>query len=196
MVDSIFKRFPTVGACGLDCGLCPRHFADGHSRCPGCAAETYNGPGCALQRCCVRHHRLECCAECADTEGCRLLERVIKASAEGDSFISYVPVPANLGSIRETGIAEFARRQDARVTFLEGLINAYDDGRSKGFFCLAVQLLPLEELRVAFNGVSAALAGAPDAKVRTAMLRSAIGELASRNGLTLKLRHPKKEAEL
>ena len=44
--------------------------------------------------------------------------------------------------------------------------------------------------------IYAALAGAPDAKVRTAMLRSAIGELASRNGLTLKLRHPKKEAEL
>ncbi len=194
MAESAFKLFPTVGACGLDCGLCPRHYADGPSRCPGCSAETYNGPGCALQRCCVRGHGLECCAECAETKGCRLLGRVMNASAEGDSFISYLPVPENHKLIREIGVAEFGRRQDARATFLEGLINAHDDGRSKGFFCLAVQLLPFDELRATVDRLSDELNRMPEGKNRAALLRLIFNELASDKGLTLKLRRPKKEA--
>ena len=193
MVESRVKQFPTIGACGLDCGLCPRHHADGSSRCPGCAGEGYNASGCGLQKCCIQAHRLECCAECPETEGCLKLERMMKASSGVDSFISYSPVPANHRLIRERGIVEFARRQDARVTFLEGLINAYNDGRTKGFYCLAVQLLPLEELQAAVNSLSAALASAPDMKVQSAMLRESFTELASRKGLTLKLRRPKKE---
>jgi hypothetical protein len=25
---------PTIGCCGIDCGLCPRYYTDGPSRCP------------------------------------------------------------------------------------------------------------------------------------------------------------------
>jgi hypothetical protein len=31
------KKYPTIGVCGLDCGLCPRYYTIGPSRCPGCA---------------------------------------------------------------------------------------------------------------------------------------------------------------
>ncbi len=193
MVESLVKRFPTVGACGLDCGLCPRHHTVGISCCPGCAAETYSGPGCALQRCCVRQHRLECCAECTEIDGCYLLERVMKAAAEGDSFISYLPVPANHRLINELGIAEFARRQSMRVAFLGKLIEDHDDGRSKAFYCLAVQLLPFDELQETVDRLSTDLTQM-ETKDRAAVLRTAFNELASSKGLTLKLRHPKKEA--
>jgi hypothetical protein len=194
MAESGVKRFPTVGACGLDCGLCPRHHTQGSSRCPGCAAETYAGPGCALQRCCVDKHRLECCAQCPEAEGCPKLDRVIQAAATGDSFISYLPVPENHRLIRELGIGEFARRQDERVAFLETLLRRYDDGRSKGFYCLAVQVLPLDQLQVVVDRLSPELARAAEAKDRAAALRAAFEELASQKGLTLKLRRPKKEA--
>jgi hypothetical protein len=30
------KIYPTIGACGLDCGLCTRYYTVGPSRCPGC----------------------------------------------------------------------------------------------------------------------------------------------------------------
>jgi len=184
-----FKSYPIVGACGLDCGLCPRHHTNGPSRCPGCAAKTYIGPGCALQRCCVKNHGLECCAECPDTGGgCRLLDRVIKASTSGDSFISYLTVPDNLNLIREGGLPEFARREDDRVAFLEALIENHDDGRSKGFYCLAVQRLPIDELRQVFARLSVKLSEQEEVKLRAAMLRNAFNELASGKGLTLKLR--------
>jgi hypothetical protein len=124
-----------------------------------------------------------------------MLDRVIRASAEGDSFISYLPVPANIRAIRELGIAEFARRQDARVSFLKGLINVHDDGRSKGFYCLAVQLLPREELQTALHRLNTELSQTSEIKSRAAKVRATFTELASSKGLTLKLRHPKKEAD-
>jgi hypothetical protein len=196
MVETAVKRFPMIGACGLDCGLCPRHHTDGSSRCPGCAAKDFGAWGCALQKCCVQGHGLECCAQCPESDGCSALERVIKESARVDSFISYQPVPTNHQLIRELGIVEFARRQDARVSFLEGLLKTHNDGRSKGFYCLAVQLLPLAELQAAVNRLSAELSRTPEVKARAIMLRHSFDELASRNGLTLKLRRAKKEAEL
>lgn len=197
MSGNTVKRFPIIGACGLDCGLCPRHHTDGVSRCPGCAAKGAGEWNCgALQRCCVQEHRLECCAQCPESDGCRALERVMEQSIKGDSFISYLPVPANHQIIRDLGIVEAARRQDARVTFLEGLLNTHNDGRSKGFYCLAVQLLPLAELQAAVNSLSADLDRVPDVKSRAAILRQAFDELASRKGLQLKLRRPKKEKGL
>ncbi|TFG45546.1 MAG: DUF3795 domain-containing protein [Dehalococcoidia bacterium] len=195
MAEKIIKRFPTIGACGLDCGLCPRHHTDGVSRCPGCAAAGFGSWGCGLQKCCVQEHHLECCAECPDTDGCLPLERLVKQSAKADSFISYLPVPANHQIIHDLGITEAARRQDARVTFLDGLLKTHNDGRSKGFYCLAVQLLPLEELQSEVNRLSAVLSAMSEVKERAVLLRQAFNELAVRKGLTLKLRRHKKEGE-
>ena len=38
------KQFFTVGCCGLDCGLCPRFYTQGSSRCPGCCGECSDFP--------------------------------------------------------------------------------------------------------------------------------------------------------
>ncbi|MEL7562680.1 DUF3795 domain-containing protein [Dehalogenimonas sp. 4OHTPN] len=188
MGTRVFKRIPAIGACGLDCGLCPRYHTDGPSRCPGCAAEAYISPGCSVQRCCVKEHHMECCAECPETQGCARLDRVFKAAATADSFISYLPVPANHRRIRETGISKFARMQEERAAFLAELLATYNDGRSKGFFCLAVQLLALDELQSVLGNLSDDLSRISEMKGRTTLLRQAFSELASQKGLTLKLR--------
>ena len=33
------REYPLFSACGLNCGLCPRFYTDGESRCPGCGAK-------------------------------------------------------------------------------------------------------------------------------------------------------------
>lgn len=35
------KKIYTLGCCGLDCGLCPRFYTEGSSRCPGCCGENF-----------------------------------------------------------------------------------------------------------------------------------------------------------
>ncbi|TET26129.1 MAG: DUF3795 domain-containing protein, partial [Dehalococcoidia bacterium] len=49
------KKYPIVGACGLNCGLCPRYYTQGTSRCPGCCGPDFwqKHPGCAFITCCV-----------------------------------------------------------------------------------------------------------------------------------------------
>lgn len=194
MADQAVKRFPIIGACGLDCGLCPRYHTDGKSRCTGCAGEGYGGWGCPIQKCCVREHGLECCGQCPEAEGCPRLEKLLKEAATADSFISYASVPANIRAVRQDGIAETAARLSARTDFLTGLLAEYNDGRSKGFYCLAVQLLPLEELELIVRSQADTLAGGSRSE-RAAVLRQAFTGLASRMGLTLKLRNQKKEGK-
>lgn len=86
------------------------------------------------------------------------------------------------------GIIECARTQKERVAFLAGLLEICNDGRNKGFFCLAVQLLPLDELQGVFGRLSENLAIISEIKARAAFLRQAFSQLASQKGLTLKLR--------
>jgi hypothetical protein len=62
------KKYPTIAVCGLDCGLCPRYYTEGPSRCPGCAGPGFfdKHPSCSFITCCVKKKGLEVCAECAD----------------------------------------------------------------------------------------------------------------------------------
>ena len=55
------KKYPMVGACGLDCGLCSRYYTEGPSRCPGCCGPDFweKHPGCAFITCCVKRRNLE-----------------------------------------------------------------------------------------------------------------------------------------
>lgn len=62
------KKYPAIGVCGLDCGLCPRHYTDGPSRCPGCGGIDFHlkRPSCSFITCCVKKKGLEVCRECED----------------------------------------------------------------------------------------------------------------------------------
>jgi hypothetical protein len=193
MVVSITKRFPSVGACGLDCGLCPRYHTVGSSRCPGCAGQGFSPRSCRLLTCCVQKHHLECCANCPESAGCRTLARVKEASKVTDSFISYVPIKATHELVKQIGIEEFAHLLEERITFLKQLIEEYDDGRSKAYYCLAVQLLPLNDLKDILAEIIKGYPGI-DVKAGAAELHKAFNTLALQKGLTLKLRHSNKEA--
>jgi hypothetical protein len=182
------KRYPTVGACGLACGLCPRYYTKGVFRCPGCDGEGFavNHPACGFVTCAVKRHGLETCGECPDSGGCERLARLLESARVKDSFISYRCVEDNLCSIRERGIADFARQVDERQVVLRRLTSGFDDGRSRSFYCIACQLLPLASLNLT-------LATADEdtnvpVKERARTMRTLLSELAERAGVDLELR--------
>lgn len=184
------KNYPVVGACGLNCGLCPRYHTEGTSRCPGCCGPDFwqKHPGCAFITCCVKRRNLETCAQCIDWTGCEKVARLLEWSKHRDSVISYKPVADNFAFIRKVGIEEFVRLEMEKQAFLRHLIDSYDDGRSKSFYCTACQLVPLDKLREALEDAEAEMTRDTGIKEKARLVRAAISSLADKLQIDLKLR--------
>ena len=53
----------------------------------------------------------------------------------------------NLNFIKERGIEKFMEQQKKRIKLLETMIENFDDGRSRSFFCKVAALFDLTSLR-------------------------------------------------
>jgi hypothetical protein len=184
------KIFPIVGACGLDCGLCPRFHSGGDKPCPGCCGEGFweRNPGCAFITCCVKQRGQETCGECNELEFCPRVLRNLEASKRRDSMLSYKTLPANLDAVQYGGLEAFIKRQQEKIDFLRLLLTEYNDGRSKGFYCLSVQLLPLEDIKLALAGCQSKITPDTALKDKTRLVREAFNALAAKLNIELKLR--------
>lgn len=180
------RTHPEFSLCGLPCGLCPKYRTDGNSRCPGCGGAEFHEkhPSCPVITCGLKHGNPAYCADCQDYP-CDRYEKMQPL----DSFISYAGVRRDLDRIRgegpETLLSEIARRME----ILETLLARWDDGRSKAYYCLAAQLLPLPALERIAKALESAQAGVhSDAKLRAQKARECIVREADALGVTIKLR--------
>ena len=179
------KRYPTIAACGLDCGLCPRYYTAGPSRCPGCAGPGFfdKHPGCSFITCCVRDRQLEACGECADFPCAKFKTAEERAQVpESTSYPIYAHAWPNLWFIREHGIDDFVQRQAGRTRVLEAMLNEFDDGRSKSFFCKAAGTYEVQTLRTAITRARRTIAShridPADRKGRATVLKTLIQALS------------------
>ena len=143
------KKYPTIGVCGLDCGLCPRFYTAGPSRCPGCAGQNFfnKHPSCSFITCAVREKGLEVCSECTVFPCSRFRsEAEYQQIKESSSYPSCKSIISNLIFIKEYGIEKFIMLQDNRIRLLKILLRDFDDGRSKSFFCKSAGLIDLPVL--------------------------------------------------
>ena len=85
---------------------------------------------------------LEVCAQC-DEYPCA---RSKKETGPKDSFITHRKVLHNLAAIRESGLEPFLQQQARRIAILENMLQQYDDGRSKSYYCIAAALLSIAGL--------------------------------------------------
>ena len=144
------KTYPTIGVCGLDCGLCPRYYTVGPSRCPGCCGPDFfnKRPSCSFITCCVKKKNLEVCAECLEFPCSKFKsDEEYQQLKESSSYPSCKKVMPNLNFIKEHGIEKFIEQQKKRIKFLEVMIENFNDGRSRSFFCKAATLLDLIALK-------------------------------------------------
>ena len=152
--DCSARKYPTIGVCGLDCGLCPRYYTQGTSRCPGCGGPDFvsRHPSCSFITCCVKKKKLEVCAECSDFPCSKFkTEEEYQRVKESSSYPSCQVVMLNLDFIKKHGIAKFINQQKKRIKLLERMIDDFDDGRSRSFFCRAACLHDLTSLESALN---------------------------------------------
>lgn len=193
MGERPIKRYPTIGCCGLDCGLCPRYYTVGGSRCPGCCGPDFfnKHPSCSYITCCVKKKSLEVCAQCGEFP-CSKFESWLVGGGEYDSFLTHKKAHPNLSFILEHGIERFLEQQRERIRLLERMIKGFDDGRSKSFYCIAATLLPTQDLEMAMNRVEQKMReeriGEDDLKARSKALTEILKDLADRAGIELRLR--------
>lgn len=140
----MMKKFETIGCCGIDCGLCPRFYTKGDSVCPGCGGSNFKEkhPSCGFLTCCALKKGLEVCSTCTDFP-CKRFESERNAS---DSFVTHQKIFPNHNYIKTNGVGKFIEQQQVRTDLLVDLLNNFDDGRSKSFFCISCALLPLEKI--------------------------------------------------
>lgn len=188
------REYPMFSACGLNCGLCPRFYTNGESRCPGCGAQDFSQkhPACGLLSCSTRHG-FEFCGLCGEYP-CK------KYNGTGlyDSFITHQNQLTNFEKVNRIGIEAYQVELNSKVLLLQRLLDQFDDGRRKSYFCLAVNLLELEDVEstmIQLENVDRQ--SSPKEKAAAAV--RLFEEAAQKRGMTLKLRKPeskpKKEAE-
>jgi hypothetical protein len=138
------KKHHTIGCCGVDCGLCPRYYTDGSSKCPGCFGIDFENkhPPCSFANCCFKKHNFEICSLC-DEFPCTKYD---KQKIEKDSFVSHKKIYANHNYIKTNGLESFINVQKTRITLLETLLKKYNDNRSKNFYCIAASLLSMDSI--------------------------------------------------
>ena len=198
MSERPIKGYPTLGCCGLDCGLCPRYYTVGTSRCPGCCGPEFfdKMPSCGYITCCVKKKGLEVCAQC-DEFPCSRFESWLDKCGDYDSILTHAKVKANLDFIRSHGIVKFMEQQTKRIQLLERMLEGFNDGRSKNFYCIATTLLPIGDLEIALEKagqrIKADRVEPDDIKARAKTLKGFLNDFAAGKGIELRLR--KKETK-
>ena len=183
------KIYPTLGCCGLDCGLCPRYYTVGSSRCPGCCGPDFwqKHPGCSIITCCVKRKNLEVCAECSEFPCSKF-----KDTGKYDSFLTHKKIMSNLNSIKEYGTKKFIEKQKKRIKLLNEMLKKYDDGRSKSFYCIATTLLSIRDIEISLDKSKQKIKedkiGLENIKTRSKILKGFLNKSAYKRGVELKLR--------
>ena len=86
----------------------------------------------------------------------------------------------NLAFIKEHGLKSFIGRQKKRIRLLERMIDNFDDGRSRSFFCRAACLRDLTDLESALTEAMQRIrtdhVKPDDRKAKAKMLRAILGQ--------------------
>lgn len=130
------RENPLFSLCGLNCGLCPMSIG-GH--CGGCG---FGNQSCPLAKCSLEHGAIEYCFQCSEYP----CERYASLGRY-DSFITHQRQKADLKRAQDIGIPQYRLEQQEKMQILSYLLSHFNDGRRKSFFCVAVNLLELPELR-------------------------------------------------
>jgi hypothetical protein len=190
------KKHPTIGCCGIDCGLCPRYYTEGKSRCPGCFGPKFleiMGQSCSFITCCVKDKNLETCGECKDFPCSKFNSEWFGKSAY-DSFVTHKKALPNLTIIKSEGFAEFIKQQEERIEILKEMLDKFNDGRSKSYFCLASAILPIDLLKKSLDSAKKIVEkfgiSKDDMKGKSKILREILQSAADKENINLKLQKP------
>lgn len=178
---------PEIGICGLSCLLCPRHHTVGTSRCEGCKGENRMAAGCPFITCAVKRRGIEFCWDCDEAGSCGKWAKHRAAGREHDSFTCYASLEANISKVAHDGFESFLAEQHIREGLLREMLERFDEGRSKTYYCIVATVLDPSELRSSIDEASQT-SDSSDVLVRAKALHALLDEAAGRRSSRLALR--------
>ena len=138
-MEKEFNRTDGVfSLCGLNCGLCPMKIRGG---CSGCFNGSTCYQTCPIAACSIRHGNVDYSFQCSKYP-CKRYDGI----DEHDSLISHKNQKKDLAKAKENGIEDYLDEQRKKKEILTRLLDEYDDGGRDVFFCLAVNMLGVNEL--------------------------------------------------
>ena len=179
--NQIIKTHYTLGCCGIDCGLCPRFYTKGDSKCPGCFGPDFadKHPPCAIANCCFKKNNLEACGLC-NNYPCNRYENTEKTLK--DSFVTHKKMLQNHDFIKEHGLDVFIKEQKLRIKLLNILLDKFNDNRSKNYYCLASALLKIEDVNEILKYIT------ENKEIDIAKIKNIINEYANKENIELKIK--------
>ncbi len=93
----------------------------------------------------------------------------------------------NIAFIQKNGVNEFEKVQKTRENLLKEMLQEFNEGRSKSYYCIAATVLEIEELEEALTKAKEDSIGL-EIKSKSKVLHSILDEIAKRKNYYLKLR--------
>ncbi len=180
-------KYPETGICGLSCRLCPNYHTEGKSRCGGCKSQYRIGAGCPFITCAIKKKKVEFCWECAESATCMKWQRHREFSREHDTFVCYQKLEDNITYIQQHGVDAFEKEQKTREQLLKEMLQSFNEGRSRRYYCIAATIMEIDQLEAALSQAKKESSGS-DIKERSRVLHSILNEIAKKNQYYLKLR--------
>ena len=97
--------------------------------------------------CSIKHGDIEYCYQCSDYP-CKKYEK----TSEVDSFVSYKNVIDDFAKAKEN-LSMYLEELKEKYSYLQLLIEKYNDGRSKAFFCTVVNNMKYNDLKEIMNEI-------------------------------------------
>jgi len=89
---------------------------------------------------------------------------------------------------KRIGLSAYEAELNERVKMLEMLIESYNDGRKKSFYCLATNLLELPDIKTVIGRIEKEIKPDMSSKEKAAIATKLFNEMAELRGVSLKLR--------
>ena len=140
MTNADFKRTDGMfSLCGLNCKLCPS-FVRGS--CGGCFSGSPCSLTCPFAPCSVEHGNVEYCFQCEEYP-CKKYD----GFDLHDSVVLHRNIKKDVEKAKRIGIEAYREEQREKKEILNRLLGECDDGQQDVFFCLAVNMLELSDLK-------------------------------------------------
>ncbi len=178
---------PTIGICGLSCVLCPRYQTDAVSRCYGCKTESRMSAGCPFITCAIKKKGVEFCWDCDENITCDKWRKHREHGKTKDSFKCYRALERDIELALEQGVHALVQSLNVRELLLQQMLEHFNDGRSKSYYCIAATVMEISDLGQALSEAKRK-SGGLDAKVKAKLLHQILDEIAAEKGYLLKLR--------
>ena len=172
-----------LSLCGLNCGLCPMFL---NKSCPGCGGGEGN-QSCKIAKCSMEHGGVEYCFQCSEYP-CEKYKHI----DDFDSFITHRNQKGDLEKAQQIGMDAYNAEQTEKSSILDILLSGYNDGRKKAFFCAAVNLLDVCDLREVLRRVKDSVdVDTLTLKEKSAFAAGLLQAVAAKKNIDLKLRKKK-----